>query len=507
MRPLLSPQEMAAADRRTIDAGTPDEVLMERAGRAVVRAVIELAGGRYGRRVAVVCGKGNNGGDGFVAARLAHREGLGVKCAFVGELSEVKGAAAHHLDLLRRTGLDVQPFSPNALEGADVIVDALFGTGFRGTAEGDAAVAIGAINDAPGPRVVAVDIPSGVDGATGALRGPAVTADVTVAMAAEKTGTAMAPGAANAGDVRVADIGIAVPATNLSVAGPHDAGRRLPTRARDAHKRSGGSVAILGGSAGMSGAVVLAARAAVRAGAGYATAGVTAAVDSVVSVAVPEVLTKVVTPDSVLGPDALDELKPVLERADVLAVGPGLGTGAAQSELVARVLETVELPVVVDADGLNVLAGATDRLTARSWPAVITPHPGELGRLLETSTEAIQSDRLGAARAAAARFECIVVLKGFRTLIAGPGGAVVVNPTGGPELATAGTGDVLTGAVAAFVAAALDVFDAAWVGAYAHGLAGTIAAEERGVTGVLAGDVAEALPDAVDRLRAKPTPQ
>jgi hydroxyethylthiazole kinase-like uncharacterized protein yjeF len=502
MRPLLSPTEMAAADRATIESGTSDEVLMERAGRAVARAIVELAEGRYGRRTAVVCGRGNNGGDGFVAARVALREGLGVICLVVGDFDAVKGAAAHHLALLPRSGLTVRPFDPAALRGAHVIVDAIFGTGFRGVAEGDVAAAIAAINDAQGARVLAVDIPSGVDGSTGAVAGPAVKADLTVAMAAEKIGTAMAPGAANAGKVRVADIGIAVPDTRVRMAEAQDVGSRLPARPLDAHKRSGGSVAVLGGSVGMSGAVTLAARAAVRAGAGYATAGVTEAVETIVSVTIPEVLTRVVSESDVLGPDALDALKPVLDRADVLAIGPGLGTGAAQTELVAKVLEAVELPVVVDADGLNVLVRRTEPLIARSGPAVITPHPGELGRLLETSTKEIQSDRLAAARAAADHFQCVVVLKGFRSLIARPGGDVVVNPTGGPELATAGTGDVLTGVVAALAAGGLDVFDAAWAATYVHGLAGSIAAERLGVTGVLAGDVAESLPAAIERLRA-----
>jgi ADP-dependent NAD(P)H-hydrate dehydratase / NAD(P)H-hydrate epimerase len=499
MRPVLSPSEMSAADRATIDGGTPDHVLMERAGRAVVRTVVEAAGGRYGRRVAVVCGKGNNGGDGFVAARVALREGLGVTCWLVGE-GNVRGAAAYHLEEMRRSGIDLRPFKPRALDGADVIVDAIFGTGFRGSAEGEAADAIAAIN-AVTVAVVAVDIPSGVDGATGAVNGPAVRADATVAMAAEKIGTAMPPGASLAGTTSVADIGIDVPASRLRISEPADVAALLPRRQPDAHKRSGGSVAILGGSAGMSGAVVLAARAAVRTGAGYATAGVTSTVEPVVSVAVPEVLTLIASDDEVLGPESVDRFNPVLDRADVLAVGPGLGTGPSQTELVTRVLEEVDLPVVLDADALNVLALRADPLTARTAPAVITPHPGELSRLLGTTTNDIQSDRLAHARGAADRFNCIVVLKGFRSLIAQPGGEVIVNPTGGPELATAGTGDVLTGVIAALAAAGLSTFDAAWSGAFVHGLAGSIAAEERGVSGVLAGDVAEGLPGAIERLR------
>lgn len=491
---------MGAADRNTIESGTPVEVLMERAGRAVMRAVIECANGRYGRRVAIVCGKGNNGGDGFVVARLALREGFGVACTFVGDASQVQGAAAHHLELMRRSGLALRTFDPTFLDRSDVIVDALFGTGFRGAAEGDAARTIEAVNVARrASRVVAVDIPSGVDGATGSVHGAAVRADITVAMGAEKIGSAIGQGASRAGEVRVATIGISVPDSRVHLVEVSDVAAVLPRRAPDAHKRSGGSIVILGGSAGMSGAVVLAARAALRAGAGYATAGVTRAVQPIVSVAVPEVLTAVAADGDVLGPEALDKMESVLERANVLAVGPGLGTGSAQTELVARVLEDVEIPVVLDADALNVLAGRTLPLAAREAPAVITPHPGELGRLLEVPTEEIQSNRLRSARAAAERFGCIVVLKGFRSLIAGPD-RVVVNPTGGPELATAGTGDVLTGTIAALVGAGIEPFEAAWAGAYLHGVAGSVAAERRGVSGVLAGEVAEALPDASKRV-------
>ena len=498
MRPLLSPEEMGRADRAAIEAGTPGEVLMERAGGAVLRAVIELAGGRYGRRVAIVCGKGNNGGDGFVVARRARREGMTARCLFVGDPSGVKGAAAHHKRLMAAAGVSLEPFDPAALEGADVVVDALFGTGFRGVAEGPAAEAITAINSSSAP-VVSVDIPSGVDGATGRASGPAVRATVTVTMAAEKIGTAIGAGALHAGVLRVAEIGIPVATARAWVVEAADVSHRLPARSADAHKRSLGAVALLGGSAGMSGAMVLAATAAVRAGAGYVTAGVTRAVDAVMSAAIPEVLTQVVVDGDVLGPGALDVFAPVVERAGVLAVGPGLGRGKPQMALMTRVLDEVTLPVVVDADGLNVLAGDTGGLQKRAAPAVLTPHPAELARLLEVSTEEVQDDRLGYVRRAAERFGCIVLLKGFRTLVAEPDGTVVVNPTGGPELATAGTGDVLTGAIATLLAAGVDPFEGAWMGAYLHGLAGSVAAE-RGPRGVAAGDVAQALPEAAARL-------
>jgi ADP-dependent NAD(P)H-hydrate dehydratase / NAD(P)H-hydrate epimerase len=495
MRPLLSPEQMGRADEATIASGTPGEVLMERAGRAVARLAIQLAGGRYGRRAAIVCGKGNNGGDGFVAARVLRAEGLGVRCLFVGDPDDVKGSARFHLDELSRAHLAVEGFDPVLLEGTDVIVDALFGTGFRGAAEGDAGKAIDAICETQAP-VVAVDIPSGVNGATGAVEGRAVQAHTTVAMAAEKLGTALPPGATYAGRVEVTDIGIRVGDSDVLMCEESDLATVLPGRAPDAHKRSMGSVAVLGGSAGMSGAVVLASAAALRMGAGYVTAGTTRAVDETLSAALPEALTQIVSDTEVLGLDALERFASVLDRAQALAIGPGLGRGDSQAALVEAALERIDLPIVVDADGLNVLAGRTERLRARTAPAVLTPHPAELARLLDISTADVQSDRLGRATEAAERFGCTVVLKGFRTLVGEPSGRVVVNPTGGPELATAGTGDVLTGAIAALLAAGVSSFEAAWAGVYIHGLAGSSAAGGRDPSGVVAGDVASHLPEA-----------
>ncbi|MGH2735434.1 MAG: NAD(P)H-hydrate dehydratase, partial [Actinomycetota bacterium] len=491
---------------------TSGEVLMERAGRAVARATVILAGGRYGRRVAVVCGKGNNGGDGFVVARVLRGEGLAVSCFVLADPDEFKGDAATHLTRMRRAGVRAEPFEVSALGHPDVVVDAIFGTGFRGTAEGLAAQAIEAINGCGAP-VLAVDIPSGVDGATGAVEGPAVKAQATVTMQAIKTGCALHPGAAHCGDVVVADIGVEVSGASAFEPAPEDAAAVLPVRTPDSHKRSNGSVLLLAGSGGMSGAALLAARAAARTGAGYVTLVTTPYVDDAKRTLLPEVVSAVAEGD-VLGPATLDEFKQHVERADAVAIGPGLGTGAAQAELMQRALAELEAPVVVDADGLNLLAASTGWLSERAGAGratVITPHPGEMARLLELSGRDVQSDRLGAARRAADRFGCSVVLKGAGTVVARPIDSApahpsspdppitLVNPTGGPELATAGTGDVLTGVVAALAAAALDPFDAAWSGVFVHGLAGEAAARAVG-RGVVAWDVAEALPRALAEL-------
>ena len=483
---------MAAADEATIKAGTAASTLMDRAGRAVARAVLRALGGRYGRRVAVVCGKGNNGGDGFVVARVLQREGVAVVCLGVADALSAKGAAREHLDLMLATGLPLRPFSKRALVGADVVVDAVFGTGFTGRAEGEAAEAIVAINDAAA-AVVAVDIPSGVVGATGAVDGPAVRADLTVALAAEKIGTSVGAGGAHAGEVTVVDIGIAVRDADALIPAPDDVASVLPRRAPDAHKRSGGAVALLAGSEGMTGAAVLAARGALRSGAGYATAGGTRSTVAALGDAAPEALTRIVTEEDSLGPESLAEFGPVLKDAGALGIGPGLRNTERQRDLVRHVLEEVDVPVVLDADALNVLVEDPAPLVRRSAPTVITPHPGEMARLIGSDVERVQSDRLDTAKRAAERFGCAVLLKGRGTIVARPDGRAVVNPTGGPALATAGTGDVLTGAVAALLAGGLDPFEAAWAAAYLHGLAGDLAANDVGAAGVLASDVAERL--------------
>jgi len=397
---------------------------------------------------------------------------------------------------MRAAGGIALSFDQTWLQRADVIVDAIFGTGFHGMAEGDAAKAILAMNESRRP-VLAIDIPSGVAGATGRAEGPAVEARSTVVMQAEKVGTAVGSGAALAGQVDVADIGIDVEGARAWMVEPSDVGRVVPRRSADAHKRSGGSVVSIGGSAGMSGAAILTARAAGRAGAGYVTAGVTEAVEPILSGMLPEVLTATCSGDA-LGPTAVETLAPALERANSVALGPGLGRGDAQARLLDALLPAVEVPLVVDADGLNLLAGRKAGLEDRAGATVLTPHPGELARLSGTEVDEVQGDRLRHARQAAELFDCEVLLKGHRTIVARPDGTAVVIPTGGPELATAGTGDVLTGVVAAFLAAGLEPFDAAWAAAYVHGEAGALAARNHGVNGVVAWDVAEALPAAIE---------
>ena len=501
---------MRLADERAIEGGTPAEVLMDRAGRAVARVAIDQADGRYGKRAVVICGKGNNGGDGFVAARELARAGVRVTCFVTFAVEEATGPAAHHLKLMRAAGLRERPFEATSLlrRPADVIVDAIFGTGFRGRADGPEAAAIEEVNRSSVP-VVAADIPSGVEGATGAVEGEGVRADVTVAFAAPKVGTILMPGASYAGRIETVDIGIDPEVVDGADLGPYialveqaDVRAQPWSKARGSHKLSAGAVGILAGSDLIIGAALLTGRGALRAGSGYVLLGSTRAVVDAAAIATPELVCHQVGPGEGLGPDALDAFKPALERASVVAIGSGLGRGAPQAELVRRVLDELEVPVVVDADALNALDGDLEPVAKRAAPTVLTPHAGELARLLSVPRSEVEKDPLAfAVRVSREAGNAVVICKGEPTLVAGNRGShVFVVDSGGPELATAGSGDVLTGLVAARLTAVPDAMAAAIGAAYIHGRAGRLVAGRRGSLGLAAWDLAEALPRVTSEL-------
>ena len=531
MRPLVTPAEMAAADKAAVASGTSVEVLMDRAGRAVARTAIRMMGGRYGKKVVVVCGKGNNGGDGYAAARVLHREGAGVRCMAIAEPSELRGAARHHYERARVAGVPIGPFDPDRLTG-DLIIDAIYGTGLAPRPEGipdDYFRAIQALGyDRGSALILAVDIPSGINGQFGPIMSP-VHADVTVTFGAEKIGTFLAA-PEFVGEVEIADIGIRCSGT-IDVLERADVLELMPHRPVDSHKRSSGSMLVLAGSDAMPGAAALLARGAMRSGCGYVTIACTEKVGDVVHELCPEALVRVVTTADHLSAASLDPLGEVIDRATVVAAGPGLGMGDDQQALIRALIREVDLPLVLDADGLNALPGSIDDLNGRKEATVITPHPAELARLMDADVRDLD-DRVMAARDAARRSQSDVVLKGFRTVVAGPSddpvvfvsteeferikgpGATVgtsdgvmlntyLNPTGGPELATAGTGDVLTGVVATFLAGSPNQRFTQSVAAavYIHGLAGSLAARGDEDRGVVAWDVAEALPDAIALIR------
>jgi len=506
MIPILTPAESAELDRESAARGVTVQVLMENAGRAVARTVVAVAGGVYGRRAVVVCGKGNNGGDGLVAARHLDRSGMGVRVVLVAHASELHGESASNLRKFARAGGAWQGFSDAALQRevdrADVVVDAIFGTGFRGAPGGAFARAIDLINDGPG-SVVAVDIPSGVEGETGLVRGRAVFADVTVTFGGLKPGLVFHPGAEHAGEAEVADIGFPpdLVRSDLCLVEAEDVARLVPSRAPESNKRASGVVLVVAGSRSMTGAAALTAGAAYRAGAGLVTLAVPEGILPVVEAAVAEA-TFLPLPESTEGTADERAASIVLERSNevqALAIGPGLTTNPATVELVRRLVAETPVPFVLDADGLNAFAGRGSLLADRRSEAVLTPHAGEFGRLTGLSSNEVLEDRVGHARKAAAEFRCPVLLKGSRTVVAEPGGRVRVNPTGGPFLATGGTGDVLTGAVAAFIARGLPPADAAVLAAYIHGVAGRMAGAELG-EGTVAPDVLARLPRALAAL-------
>ncbi len=502
MLPILSPEEAAALDRASAGRGVAVDALMERAGFEVARAAIAFSGGRYGRRAVVICGKGNNGGDGLVAARHLSAAGMAVTVLLTAAASDVRGPARANLGRLGSTDVRVLGASSAALTRelprADVCVDAVFGTGFRGQVSGAAAEAIGAVRElgASGRPIVAVDIPSGVDGATGEAAEPAVRATATVTFGCLKPGLVFMPGAELAGSVLVADIGFPedLVSSDVSMVERQDAARLAVPRPVDANKRSIGVVLVVAGSRDMPGAAVLATRAAYRAGAGLVSlASVPAAVD-VAQRSVVEA-TYLRLPEAADGGIAENAWPTVVERlasAHALAIGPGLGRGEETVAFVKRAVAESPVPVVVDADGLNAFAGGVG-LDRRRSAAVLTPHAGEFARLTGASVSDIAADRAGLTRKAAHAFDAVVLLKGPRTVIAAPDRGVAVIPTGGTALATGGTGDVLTGATGAWLARGLAPADAAALAAFVHGMAGDMAGAELG-EGATAHDVAERLP-------------
>lgn len=456
----MVPEEMAACDRAAIAAGTPGVVLMERAGAAVAQAARRMMGGTYGRRVEILCGKGSNGGDGLVAARHLLAMGAAPRLALPEEGCDLAGDAAEHWR--RLSGLHIAVRPAPYLADADLVVDALFGTGLSGPLREPAAGWVEEVNRA-GRQVLAVDIPSGVKGGTGEVEGAAVRADCTLTMAALKVGLVRGRGAELSGRVEVADIGIEVPLASASWAclDEADVAAWRPRRRHDTHKWDVGSVLVVAASPGMTGAGVLTASAALRAGAGL----VVLAVPGLVRPGLeghPD-LTEIMTASH-------EEVFDLLPRFSAVALGPGLRVGERQGRLVEQILAEAEVPVVLDADGINNTTTAS--VTARAAPTILTPHAGELARLLGGAVE----DPVESVPKLAAQWGCVLLLKGSTTTIASAEGQRVLNLTGRPELATAGTGDVLTGVIAALAAQGLEPWKAAALGAHLHGLAG------RGVT-------------------------
>ena len=504
---------MRALDDHTIEAlGVPGELLMESAGRAVAERALQLRGADPGE-VVVVCGGGNNGGDGFVVARHLHAVGVSTRAVLVGEADRLRGDAAANHARAEAAGV-------RCAEGADaiaaplpaaVVVDALLGTGLSRSVEADSALgrAIGAIERERlrGARVLAVDVPSGLDSDTGQELGACVQADATLALGLLKCGLVLEPGRSRAGRVTLARIGIADQAPGLRLRAHWfdraEARALVPPRPASGHKGRFGHVLVVAGSEGKTGAAALACRAAGRGGVGLVTLACPAGLNDILEGLCVEAMTAPVaeTAERSLARGAEEALVALAAERDVVALGPGIGQGDETRDLVRAFALRCERPLVLDADGLNALGKEGALLRERTAPTVLTPHPGEAGRLRGCSAGEVNADRLGAARELAARTGATVLLKGAPTVTVGEDGEARVNATGGPALATGGTGDVLTGLVAALLAQGLAPVAAGALGAWLHGAAGDSLSAAQGAAGLLAGELADALPATLRDLR------
>ncbi|MEE2665288.1 MAG: NAD(P)H-hydrate dehydratase [Myxococcota bacterium] len=504
---------MRALDAHTIDGlGVPGDLLMESAGRAVVEAVLALRDSTRDA-VLVVCGSGNNGGDGLVVARQLFALGVVVRAVLLADPARLRGAAAANFARLQRMGVshEVGVDAIDAGGRAGVVVDAIFGTGLARevAVDSEPGRAIAAIERQRqyGARVVAVDVPSGLDSDTGQELGACVRADLTVTIGLPKCGLALEPGRSLSGRVLVARIGIADSAPGVRpLAESYDRTRArgaLPARPRTGHKGRFGHVLLIAGSEGKTGAAALAARAAARAGAGLVTLACPAGLNDILETLCTEAMTVAVadTPGRGLSATAEESLLALARERDVVALGPGLGRDPDTDVLVQTFVKRCARPLVLDADGLNALGGDPSILAGREAATVLTPHPGEAARLLATTPAALNGDRLGAARELARRARAIVVLKGAPTVTATSEGFASVNTTGGPALGTAGTGDVLTGIVAALVGQGVAPSEAGALAAWLHGSAGDRITAREGDAGLLASELADALPATLRDLR------
>ena len=494
--PLLDAEQMRETDSWAIETREiPSLDLMERAGEGLADAVTRHA---PAGRVAVVCGKGNNGGDGLVAARLLRQAGRQVDVLLVWPGEWLQGDAK---TMLERLGGDKPlEFDAAHLKGANVIVDAVLGTGFEGAPRKPVDKVIAAINAAKA-RVIAADMPSGVNATNGEVEGEAVSAMATATFHRGKPGLWISPGKAHSGIVEVVDIGIPRGAPAKAEAGVINGGvlREMPRRGSDSTKFSSGNVFILGGASGLTGAPSMAALAAMRAGAGYVTVGAPAGLELSFTVRLLEaMMVGLPETDGALSPEAVGPALKAIGRADAVVLGPGMSKAKGARGFALEMFERVDVPLVIDADGLNALDGVfPEDLPQRRWPTVLTPHAGELGRLLGVKSAEIGEHRLAMARDAAAKAKAFVVLKGDDTLIVSPTGRVAISRGGAPALATAGTGDVLAGVIGAMLGKGLPPAHAACAGVYAHVRAGQIAAGPHGADGVIASDVIQALPAAL----------
>jgi hydroxyethylthiazole kinase-like uncharacterized protein yjeF len=507
--------EMRALDRLAIDTyGIPGVVLMENAGAQVARILWQEFPALQTRRVAVLCGRGNNGGDGFVIARYLHSMGAPVRVFVIGDPEDVRGEARTHLEMLTRVGVNFQAVStPESIQAVgarladyDILIDALLGTGLKAAVSGMFQQIIAAMN-ASGRPIVSVDIPSGLSADVGTLVGEYVRATLTVTMALPKRGLLLHPAAEHVGRLAVVDIGFPAAvreheSVRCHVLEPHTIASQLRGRPADTHKGTYGHLLLVAGGLGKTGAGVLASLAALRSGAGLVSLALPHSLNPAMEAKLTEVMT-IPLPEAeegVLGAEAAKRVMEWLGGKSALILGPGIGTHPETVRCVHEVLRQVRIPVVLDADGLNALAMDSGGIGAIHAPLILTPHPGELARLRHATTAEVQADRLTAAQETAQAYDAVVVLKGAHTIVAEPGGALFINLTGNPGMATAGSGDVLSGVVGALLGQGYAPSMAARIAVHIHGLAGDLAAAALGERSLIAGDLVDMLPHAFQQI-------
>ncbi|MDZ7262482.1 MAG: NAD(P)H-hydrate dehydratase, partial [candidate division KSB1 bacterium] len=487
--------------------GIPGIGLMENSVLQVVAAIKEYLGEVAGKRILIFCGRGNNGGDGYVVARHLYNQGARVEVYLAGQKDKVKGDALTNLKILEAMGLPVQEIATSdqltMTPGADLVVDALLGTGVVGPVTGFLAEVIEFINHYGAP-VIAIDLPSGMETDTGEVKGAGVSAICTVTMGHLKRGLLFSPGRDRAGKVVVADISIPWAVTKESKANTyfvegHDVRTLLPRRASDAYKNQCGTVLVIAGSVGLTGAATLTATSVLRAGAGMAILGAPESLNPILAGKLTEVMTRPLpeTEARTISLRAQKDIEGLLDWADVLAVGPGLGTHEETRQLVEWIVREINKPMVIDADGLNALAGKGDLIKSAKGSLILTPHPGELSRLLGVPIKDILKNRIELVRETAKNWRATLVLKGAPTITGDPNGQVYINSSGNAGMATAGSGDVLTGIIAGLLAQGMAPKDAALAGVFVHGAAGDLAQKKLGEKGLIAGDIAQYLPQAL----------
>ncbi|UCE82724.1 MAG: NAD(P)H-hydrate dehydratase [Deltaproteobacteria bacterium] len=511
-------EEMAGMDRIAIEVlGIPGVVLMENAGRGATEVMWRYFPDMGGKRVAVLAGGGNNGGDGFVIARHLWQQRVNVVVYCLKKLGSYQGDARSNLEIIQKLDLVVEEVTESAgikklrrkLADADLIVDSILGTGLNAPVRGFYRKVIDLVNQLGRP-VVAVDLPSGLNASSGQPLGTCIQATVTATLGLPKVGLLVTPGCSFVGHLEVVDIGLPRSVIEIEDAPriwleASDLASLIRPRSIDSHKGSFGHVLIVGGSVGKTGAGAMAGLGAARAGAGLVTLAVPASLHGLMEVKLTEVMTEPLaeTAEQTVAREALPRIQTLLEGKQALALGPGLSEHKETIQVVLELIESSSCPLVLDADAVNGLAGHLEVLTRAGAPVILTPHPGEMGRLLERSAAEIQNDRLAVVQSFSEKYGVTLVLKGARTLICSSGGRLAINSSGNPGLASGGTGDVLTGLIAGFLAQGLSSFDAACLGVYCHGKAADRLAIRWGDRGMMATDLLEEIPTVLKDLAAQ----